>query len=85
MERGGPASTGQDGFNKHRSLVPEKDIRPYKFDGEIGKFRRWREDFTDFVDAQRPGLKMILTHISQHQSEPFDADARRRTAFGAGG
>ena len=56
-------------FPKHRGLIPEKECRPDKFDGEIGKFRRWRNDFMEFVDAQRPGLKKRYWKISQRTKQ----------------
>ena len=69
---------------KNRGLIPEKECRPDKFDGEIGKFRRWKDDFLDFVDAQRPGLKSVLKSVSKNRLDPSDADVRRtNTAFSA--
>ena len=38
------ATTGVS--TKNTGLIPEKECRPDKFDGEIGKFRRWKTTFS---------------------------------------
>ena len=79
LEGGGGQEKKGSAFVKHRGLIPEKECRPDKFDGEIGKFRRWRNEFMEFVDAQRPGLKRVLEDISKNKADNCDHVADKQT------
>ena len=36
---------------------------PDRFDGEIGKYTRWKRDVIDLMDARKPGARMVLESI----------------------
>ena len=53
-------------------FLPAKSLVPQVFKGEEDKWRAWQEDFADYLDGQRPGLKTVLKKAAE---EPNIIDA----------
>ncbi len=61
--RSGVAGDRADNHKTGRGYLPLKDCRPKKSIDKMEEWRKWREDFLNFVDTSNKGMKEFLKEV----------------------
>ncbi len=60
------------GGEKSRSYLPLKSMVPRRMDHDITKWRAWRDDVLDYLDAVNSGIKEFLKGATKIKDVDFD-------------
>ena len=57
----GVTAAQRNAGEKYGGFIPWKQLTPKPFGAKEDHWREWSEEFRDYLDALRPGMKTILT------------------------